>query len=302
MDENPITTLAEKPPTSDKCTDVTDSRYCWVCFASEDDDKTAAWVRPCRCKGTTKWVHQNCLQRWIDEKQKGNSSTKVACPQCNTEYIIIFPHLGTVVYVMDFVDRLVYRVCPFLASGILIGSVYWSAVTYGAVTVMQVLGNKEGLSAMEQADPLFLLVGLPTIPILLILGKMVRWEEYVVRLWRRHSSRIPLVKYLAPEEQDEREIEVLAERTSLSDPVSATRVLCGALILPTVATFCGKFLFGSVQSNLQRTLLGGAAFIAVKGLLKIYYRHQQCVRQVHRQILDYEEADTNCDCDCHSQN
>ena len=39
---------------------------------------------------------------------------------------------------MDLVDRLIYRVCPFVAGGIFVGSVYWTAVTYGSVTVMQV--------------------------------------------------------------------------------------------------------------------------------------------------------------------
>lgn len=62
----------------------------------------------------------------------------------------------------------------------------------------QVLGHKEGLSVMEQADPLFLLVGLPTIPIFLILGRMVRWEDYILRMWRRHSSHFPLMKYISP--------------------------------------------------------------------------------------------------------
>jgi hypothetical protein len=37
-----------------------DKRYCWVCFASDDDDDTVPWVRPCNCRGTTKWV---CWQR-----------------------------------------------------------------------------------------------------------------------------------------------------------------------------------------------------------------------------------------------
>lgn len=31
-------------------------RYCWVCFATDEDDETAAWVQPCNCRGTTKWV------------------------------------------------------------------------------------------------------------------------------------------------------------------------------------------------------------------------------------------------------
>ena len=39
---------------------------------------------------------------------------------------------------MDVVDKIIYKVCPFVAGGIFVGSVYWTAVTYGAVTVMQV--------------------------------------------------------------------------------------------------------------------------------------------------------------------
>lgn len=71
-------------------------RSCWVCFATDEDDRTAEWVRPCRCRGSTKWVHQACLQRWVDEKQRGNSTARVACPQCNAEYLIVFPKLGKI--------------------------------------------------------------------------------------------------------------------------------------------------------------------------------------------------------------
>lgn len=41
----------------------------------------------------------------------------------------------------------------------------------------------------------------------------------------------------------------------MSDPVSATRILCGALLLPTIASICGKIFFDSINSNFQRTLL-----------------------------------------------
>lgn len=33
------------------------TRYCWVCFATDEEDTEAAWVRPCNCRGTTKWVN-----------------------------------------------------------------------------------------------------------------------------------------------------------------------------------------------------------------------------------------------------
>jgi len=229
-----------------------------------------------------------CLQRWIDEKQRGNSTAKVLCPQCNTEYLIIFPKLGPLVYVMDVADKVICKLCPFVAGGIFLGSVYWTAVTYGAVTIMQVLGHKEGLSVMERADPLFLLIGLPMVPVSLILSKMVRWEDFILRLWRKHCSKLPFISYFFP--QDPHVVQrIPAETSSLSDPISVTRILCGALILPTIATVVGKILFGQVESNFQRTLMGGIAFVAIKGVLKIYFKQQQYIRQAQRRIMNFDE-------------
>lgn len=39
---------------------------------------------------------------------------------------------------LDRVDAFIYKVCPFVAAGVVVGSIYWTAVTYGAITVMQV--------------------------------------------------------------------------------------------------------------------------------------------------------------------
>lgn len=264
-------------------------KTCWVCFASEEDDRTVAWVQPCRCRGTTKWVHQMCLQRWIDEKQRGNSTAKVSCPQCGTPYTIEFPPFGATVSLLDIIERTIQRLCPFVAGGIVVGSIFWSAVTYGAVTVMQVLGHKEGLSVMEQADPLFLLVGLPTIPIVLILGKMVRWEDYVLKLWRKHVTKHLRFGFSYGGPNIAR---VPGDVAPYSDPISATRVLCGALILPTVATIAGKLCFSQVASNFQRTLLGGIMFLGVKGICRLYYKQQQYMRQAQRRVLDFEEPKT----------
>lgn len=63
---------------------------------------------------------------------------------------------------------------------------------------VQVVGHKEGLDVMERADPLFLLIGLPTIPVMLILGKMIRWEDYVLRLWRKYSNKLQILNSIFP--------------------------------------------------------------------------------------------------------
>lgn len=269
--------------------DANERIQCWVCFATHEDDKTMAWVTPCRCKGSTKWVHQLCLQRWIDEKQHGNSMTQVNCPQCGTEYQIVYPALGPLVYVLDIVDKIVKKSCPFVAGGILIGSVYWTAVTYGAVTIMQVLGHKEGLGLMEKADPLFLLIGLPTIPLSLVLGRMIRWENYVLKFWRNYFTKNRLINYFFSTELDR--IPNISHVSN--DPGISTRLICGALVTPTIATIVGKCLFGKIQSNIQRTLLGGIAYVAIKGAFRIYYMQHQYIRQAQRRIKNYEEPPAN---------
>lgn len=260
-------------------------KHCWVCFATEKDDYSAEWVSPCRCKGCTKWIHQECLQRWLDEKQKGNSGSVVCCPQCGTEYQIVFPKMGPLVYFLQQVDSALSRISPFAAVGVLMGTAYWSAVTYGAVTVMQVVGHKKGLYAMERADPLFLLMGLPTIPVVLVLGKMIRWEDYLVRLWQRYSY-----KWNCSSGSGRAMQRVSADGANSAEHISVSRTLCGALIFPTVASLVGKLLFHRVSSNMQRTVLGGIAFIIIKGALKIYFKQQQYIVQANRYILNYPDG------------
>ena len=51
---------------------------------------------------------------------------------------------------------------------------------------------------MEQADPLILLIGLPAIPMSLIVGKLIRWEDAVLSFMRNYVSKIPLLKYVFP--------------------------------------------------------------------------------------------------------
>ncbi|XP_074838101.1 E3 ubiquitin-protein ligase MARCHF5-like isoform X2 [Carettochelys insculpta] len=231
---------------------MAEERHCWLCFCTEQEDRAAEWICPCRCKGSTKWAHQGCLQRWLDEKQKGNSTSRVSCPQCGTAYHVAFPTLGPLVYFLHKVDRALSRASPFAMAGIVVGTVYWSAVTYGAITVMQVVGHKKGLGVMERADPLFLLLGLPTIPVLLVLGRLVRWEEYVLHLWQKYSSKlqalVPGISCPVPPGP-------LAESCPPSDPPSLSRMLCGALVFPSVASLVGRLLFRRTGSSLQRTIL-----------------------------------------------
>lgn len=39
------------------------------------------WLSPCRCKGTSRWVHRGCLEEWI-EKHALTHQQKTECSTC----------------------------------------------------------------------------------------------------------------------------------------------------------------------------------------------------------------------------
>ena len=45
---------------------------------------------------------------------------------------------GAVLYILDVCDWFLYKASPFCAIGVTLVSVYWTLVTYGAISVMQV--------------------------------------------------------------------------------------------------------------------------------------------------------------------
>jgi len=267
-----------------------DEKQCWVCFGCEQDDPSAAWTHPCRCSGTTKWVHQACIQRWVDEKQKGNTTLSVECPQCGTAYVIRFPRPTFVVSILDSGDMLIQKLCPIITGGVCVGSIYWTMVTFGAVTFMQTVGHDRSLVIMERADPMLLLVSLPLVPVGLIIGQMIRWEETLLKFLRVAVPKTPVVRSLMPAFAFRPNRQGLQSTLPpMTDPISLTRIFCGALFFPTIATFLGATLYKQVPSQLKRTLLGGLTFALVKGVFKIYHKQHSYVRQCQKQILDFAE-------------
>lgn len=268
-------------------------RTCWICFSTEGENRLATWLHPCQCRGSTKWVHESCLYRWIDEKQNGNSRMKVACMQCRVEYIIIFPEVSRLTIFLERSQDVIRLCSPFVAATAFLCSVYWTAVTYGGITVLQVFGQQRGLELMERGDPFFLLIGLPFIPVGLILSRLIPWEDALLRLWHnRHNivRKLPLINWLfgIPAMSDAGDL-VLPPAMVPDEPVDFARIFCGAILLPSISTLMGNVVYRNLPAPLHRTLLGGLTFIAVKGVLKIYLRQRQFLHKSRRHIVDYTE-------------
>jgi len=58
--------------------------FCRICL---DDENTRNLIYPCRCRGTSKYVHYECLEEW--RVNNPNIDAQVKCMECKSEYRIV---------------------------------------------------------------------------------------------------------------------------------------------------------------------------------------------------------------------
>ena len=57
---------------------------CRICL--EEETSIDKLIAPCRCSGSSKYVHINCLQTW--RRTARGAIGETSCMECQTEYII----------------------------------------------------------------------------------------------------------------------------------------------------------------------------------------------------------------------
>ncbi|VUZ40249.1 unnamed protein product [Hymenolepis diminuta] len=252
-----------------------------------EDRPDQQWIHPCRCRGSSKWVHQDCLQRWIDEKHRLDPSVPVNCRICDYEYVVEYPPRDPLLVALTAIDTALDVSSNYVFAGALLGSMYWSAASFGAMTVLQVCGQEAGLTVMERADPMVLVIGLPAIPIGLVVIHLFDWQSLLLKIWRNHAYKIPLVQYFLPKDVS---LSRLQEIQDSNTSLTVTRILSNSLTLPTFAVIFGRFIFGGVHSRVFRVLAGGLFYAGVTGFMQMYQREMNFLRKCRRQIKEYQES------------
>lgn len=62
--------------------DLESRPQCYICY--ENGRKMDPLINPCQCSGSVKYVHLNCLQRWI--QPEGSTAVNTHCPVCKARY------------------------------------------------------------------------------------------------------------------------------------------------------------------------------------------------------------------------
>lgn len=132
---------------------VVEVRQCWICFHEEEVKVVGLdkeWVRPCRCRGTTKWVHQSCLLFWLDSLDQQDSlimPPAAKCPQCHTAYqlseALVLPKWTLMA--MDRMKSWAEEALLYSSLGAIASGIYLVSTAYGLGTISVVLGKTEVL-------------------------------------------------------------------------------------------------------------------------------------------------------------
>ena len=59
------------------------TNICRICL--EEESNIDMLINPCKCDGTSKYVHKTCINTWLDETS--NPDARKMCMACKTPYI-----------------------------------------------------------------------------------------------------------------------------------------------------------------------------------------------------------------------
>ena len=247
-----------------------------MCFGTDEDDAQDDWTSPCRCCGATKWVHQGCLQAWIDQKQKGSSSADVACPQCKFSYQIRYPGTSRLLLtVYEFGNKVVSTLSPMILAGITASALYWVSFSYGIATVIVAMGRDEAVEVVRSSSSSYIIPLVPLIPWGLFGLKMLRPEVKLLRLW--YGVVCPtlqkiIIKGSIPVQQNS----FSYTPTHVAPVPFISRCVMSALFLPPISALLGETVFSFLKTTkTRRTLLGLSAYLIVGISVKLYLENHR---------------------------
>ncbi|KAJ3342558.1 hypothetical protein HDU93_001945 [Gonapodya sp. JEL0774] len=182
--------------------DLPDKRVCWICYADEtladreQQDPTrppnsqpfatldVRWVRPCRCTGSLRDVHERCLLKWryTQTSSSSDSNNALKCPACKTTYKFEEPS-DILLDALNSVDRSISQTTPYLALSLAFISLYIVLVSHGAYSMVAFLGPRASARILTPSGgtPSWRLwTGLPMIPAALVAARLEGFEMWLL--------------------------------------------------------------------------------------------------------------------------
>ena len=104
-----------------------DENECRICFELETEDDP--FIYPCKCKGTSKYVHTSCLNSWRTINRDNDAFKR--CMECRTEYDIINEFPMENVKLFFCCRNMIQSYCINYLIGSTLGIFIWIIEAYG---------------------------------------------------------------------------------------------------------------------------------------------------------------------------
>lgn len=187
--------------------------------------------------------------------------------------------------ILERVDRTITTVIsPIATSGLGILCLYYVAVSYGFV-VIGVIGGRQSLARLitnTTMNPMLIIIGVPMIPVSLVMLEALDIEDKSLYVWRSSVSpkisKIPIfgpvIEYFWPKPH---RVPVISHPTGFVSTIDyITRSITGGLMLPFMGYLIGQFAFKHTRrNNVQKVIL--VSHILPLSNYSIRYIYYYCV-------------------------
>ncbi len=166
---------------------------------------------------------------------------------------------------LERIDRTITTVfSPIATSGLGILCLYYVSISYGFL-VVGVIGGRQSLARLitnTTMNPMLILIGVPMIPVSLIMLEALDIEEKTLDVWRTsvspNLSKIPvfgsIIEYFWPKPH---RVPIVSRPTGFVSTIDyLTRSITGGLMLPFVGYLIGQVAFKNCKrTNVQKVIL-----------------------------------------------
>ncbi|KAF9965699.1 hypothetical protein BGZ73_001351, partial [Actinomortierella ambigua] len=168
-------------------------KRCRICFetAATADSSLGRLISPCLCKGSSKYIHLGCLERW--QQMSPKASSKFQCDTCHYQYAYSRPRMAAWLEKtwLVFLLALVFTILLYYLTA-LIGH----ALAQGPEPVWDwkpqsgLLASNHTVMGINWADVAFAVVACGVLTLVAwILAVLTRWIVKAVRRQRRIAQR-----------------------------------------------------------------------------------------------------------------
>ncbi|KAM0679038.1 hypothetical protein BDAP_000417 [Binucleata daphniae] len=259
-------------------------KECWICLSQEPN----TFLCPCKCRGSTKFVHKQCFLDFIQSKKIEN----LKCSFCKADYILKSKY-DSFLMVFDKVRKVNFYACQFIFIVYAVLLVYCILFLYGITVVLFFIGYDDLVKYISDYDSVLsyinvirLAINVPIIPICILLSthkkfsyvfhilpSLILFDSFDLKYFPFYFSPLLLFLYNKAISYIEKkygkkngEASILVNNHSFE-----VKIIINALLAPFIGVFVGEIFFFGAKKRSLRSFYGCVCYTLIKDFFSIYY-------------------------------